>query len=1604
MPHSEFIHLHLHTQFSLLDGACRIPELLKLAAEYKMHSLAITDHGNMFGAIDFYVEAQKTGIKPIVGCEVYVAPNSRLDKTACGIADASYHLILLARDETGYQNLMKLVSMGYLEGFYYRPRIDKEILAQHSKGLIALSACLKGEVPVLLQQNRFNDALKMADTYATIMGKGNYYLEIQENGIPEQKAVNSGLIKLSKELDLGLVATNDVHYLAKANALSHEALLCIQTQSTLDDPNRMRFATEEFYFKSPQEMKKLFAEVPEAISNTLEIAGRCNLELDFTKVHLPKYEPPVGISKEEYLEELCEESLKKKFAQISTEIRDRLDHELKIIKDMGFVSYFLIVWDFIHYAKSQNIPVGPGRGSAAGSLVSYLLGITDLNPLKYGLLFERFLNPERMGLPDIDIDFCYERRQEVIDYVTKKYGQENVAQIITFGTMQARAVIRDVGRVMGVAYAEVDRIAKMIPAEPNTTLKSSLESESELNNLYKNDPQVKKLIDTGLILEGLNRHASVHAAGVVIADKPLNNYSPLFKTGDDQITTGFSMGTLEKIGLLKVDFLGLRTLTVISEAVKLIKLTQGIDLDINNLALDDLPTYKLLAQAQTMGIFQIESSGMRDLLKKLEPERFEDLIALLALYRPGPIGSGMLDDFMKRKHGQAPIKYEHPLLEPILKETYGIMVYQEQIMQIASSLAGFSLAQADILRKAMGKKIPAVMEKQRANFISGCTKNGIKEGLASKIFDLIDYFSGYGFNKCVVGSTKITDASTGSKISIKELFDNKEEVKYTLSCGNDLKIVKSKIKNIFSNGIKPVYKLKTGLGREIIATSNHPFLVFDGWKNLEDLAFNERIGLPRATFVEGSQSLEPFKIIVLAGIISEGNTCHPSGIYFYNNNKLLVDDFVDNLKRFDNTVGRISKRRRNFEVYAGTGRDTRFSKEQTPWNKGFNKENYGLAVDLIANRKCGARLWIEQLGLDNKKATEKFIPQEVFCLKKEDLALFLGRLWSGDGFIFSKNNTIPFYATSSRELCCQTQDLLLMFGIMSRLTEKKFRYKYKNSEKIRIGYALYLYSYDSITNFLKDICPFIIGKDNEIKDLGDYYRSVPRNMESKDTLPAEIKHIVKEEKEKQGIGWRDLEKKSGICMKEFCGKVRPHKKGFRRNTILRLGLFLESEKLLRLANSDIVWDRVISIDYAGREETYDLEIEENHNFIADGIIVHNSHSTAYALISYRTAYLKANYPVEFMTALLTSERDNTDKIVEYVNETEKMGLIVQPPDINESDVLFKIVDPKTIRFGLLAVKNVGAGAAESIVAARNIAKFTSLEDLCSRVDLRLANKKVLEALIKCGAMDSFLLPRAMMFAGLGIMLEGAARTQKDKAKGQLSFFDTGFAENGNGFKSPDKSLAYIKEWPEPQLLAFEKEMIGFYITGHPLARYAKQLKRFTSTSISNLHTHKDEDEIKLVGLIAKIKQTVTRAKQEKMAILKLEDLDGVVEALVFPRSFQKISCYIQPNTVVLVSGTLDLKEDTPKIIVNDMIPVDEVYKLISGVKINLSGVRENVFDSLKEILSASRGNVPIYLHLDTPTKSKVQVIVGDNLYVQPSEKLIQDIESLLGEERLSLVL
>lgn len=1152
MTHSDFVHLHLHTQFSLLDGACRIKELIAIAQEFKMPALAMTDHGNMFGAVDFYEQVRKAGIKPIIGCEVYIAPRSRHDRAESGISEVANHFILLARDEEGYRNLMKLVSIGYTEGFYYKPRIDKEVLSQHSKGLIGLTACLKGELPTLLRKDRFNDALKAADDFVSILGKENFYLEIQENMIPDQRLVNEGLLKVAGELCLPLVATNDVHYLKKASAHSHEALLCIQTQSTLEDPNHMRFQTSEFYFKSPQEMKSLFSYSPEALRNTIEIANRCNLEMEFGKYHLPQYQPPDGIKERDYLVDLCRKGLQKRYrinmdapGPAGKDVMARLDHELAIIQKMGFVSYFLIVWDFIHYAKSKGISVGPGRGSAAGSLVSYLLGITELDPLKYHLLFERFLNPERVGLPDIDIDFCFERRQEVIDYVSEKYGKLNVAQIITFGTMLARAVIRDVGRVMAMPYAEVDKIAKLVPAELGITLEDALKTD-ELKSLYQENAQVKELIDTAKDLEGLSRHASVHAAGVVIGDRPLDNYMPLCKLDEDQLTSGYSMKALEKIGLLKMDFLGLRTLTVIDEAIKIIKRTKSVEVNFEAIEYDDLKTFELLCLAQTIGVFQLESAGMRDLLKKLKPSCFEDLIALLALYRPGPIGSGMLDDFMQRKHGLKPIIYDHPRLEKILKDTYGIMVYQEQVMQIASELAGFSLAQADLLRRAMAKKIPEEMEKQRSLFTEGCGKNKIDKRISKKIFDLIDYFSGYGFNR--------------------------------------------------------------------------------------------------------------------------------------------------------------------------------------------------------------------------------------------------------------------------------------------------------------------------------------------------------------------------------------------------------------------------------------------------------------------------SHSAAYAVISYRTAFLKANFPVEFMTALLTSEKENTDKVVEYVKECRRMGIAVSSPTVNESFSKFTVEDERTIRFGLLALKNVGKTAIDSIVEARKKdGVFDSLESLCSRVDLRLVNRKVLESLIKCGAMDSFGYRRSQLMSVLQECLDQAARAHREKSTGQMTFFDGGGFEE-TGFRRFTLHMQDIKEWPEIQLLGFEKDILGFYVSGHPLARYEHLLHRFSSCSISHLSQRKDGEEVCVVGLINKIKQTVTRAKAEKMAILRVEDLNGLLEVLVFPNTYKQVSAHIVANNVVSIKGKLSLKEDAPKILASHIAPIDDSYRLITAINIDLCGLKDNVLQTLKEKLAASPGSVPVYLHLDNGSAKKLKILVSQDLFVQPGPDLFNEIEDLLGGERYLLTL
>jgi DNA polymerase III subunit alpha len=756
MKHANFVHLHVHTQYSLLDGMIRLDDLFKKAKEFAMPAMAITDHGNMFGAIDFYKQAYANGIKPIIGCELYVAPRSRFDKTTSSIGEATRHLLVLVKNMQGYKNLMKLTSAAHIEGFYYRPRVDKELLKECRDGLIASSACLHGEIASHIVRGNMEDARKSAREYLEIFGEGNFYLEIMENGIPDQKIANQGLIALSKELSIPLVATNDCHYLNRDHAEAHNVLLCIQTGKTIEDNDRMGMATDQFYVKSPEEMQSLFAVIPEAIANTVSIAERCNLSFEFGKFYLPKFEvknPEESL--EDYLERKASTGLEKLMPTILKYQKDdeavvrekyhkRLRLELGIIKKMGFAGYFLIVSDFIKHAKHNDVPVGPGRGSAAGSLVAYAIRITDIDPLRYGLFFERFLNPDRISMPDIDIDFCQERRGEIIKYVTEKYGKDKVTQICTFGKMLAKGVIRDVGRALNIPYGEVDRIAKLVPNVLNISLTEAFKMEPRFSEERKKNPQIDKLLSLSLILEGLNRHSSVHAAGVVISDVPLVERVPLFAPKDD-IVSQYSMKDIEAVGLTKFDFLGLKTLTVIRNALNFIKNSHHMDININDLPLDDPETYQLLMKGETDGVFQLESSGMKDLLVNFKPDRIEDVIALIAAYRPGPMK--MIPDFIARKHGKQQITYELPQLEPILKETYGIILYQEQVMQIANVIGGYTMSQADTLRKVMGKKKVADMEKEKPKFLEGAKKQKINEIKAKTIWDQMETFAEYGFNK-----------------------------------------------------------------------------------------------------------------------------------------------------------------------------------------------------------------------------------------------------------------------------------------------------------------------------------------------------------------------------------------------------------------------------------------------------------------------------------------------------------------------------------------------------------------------------------------------------------------------------------------------------------------------------------------------------------------------------------------------------------------------------------------------------------------------------------------------------------------------------------------
>lgn len=1146
MKHADFVHLHVHTQYSLLDGAIRLEDLFKKAKAYAMPAIAITDHGNMFGAIDFYQTAYKTGIKPIIGCELYVAPGSRFSRESSSKTENARHIVVLARNIHGYRNLIKLTSMGYLEGFYYRPRVDKELLKQLGDGLIGLSACLHGEISEHLLRGDKESAEKAALEYRDIFGDGNFYLEIMENGIPEQRDVNTGLIELGRKLSIPIVATNDCHYLNPEDAEAHDILLCIQTGRTIEDAERMKFATNEFYFKPPDEMIKSFSYCPESIDNTVKIAEKCNLTLTFDNIFLPHFEIEREITLDEYLRDMAKIGLENILTGVGGEERNtyqkRLHQELDIIQSMGFAGYFLIVSDFINYAKKKNIPVGPGRGSVAGSLVAFALGITNIDPIRYGLFFERFLNPDRKSMPDIDTDFCIEGRDEIIRYVTNKYGSDHVAQIVTFGTMQAKQVIRDVGRALNMPYGEVDRIAKLVPNVLNIKLEDAIKMEPRLQTEERNNEKVRKLLLLSRSLEGLNRHSSTHAAGVVISDRPLVERVPLYKSQKEEVMTQFSMDDIQSVGLTKFDFLGLRTLTVIRDALDFIKKGRGADMDMNMIPLDDSHTYQLLMRGETDGVFQLESSGMKDIVVSMKPDCIEDIIALLSLYRPGPLKSGMVPEFISRKHGKTRIKYEVPALEAILKETYGVILYQEQVMQIASVLANYSMGEADTLRKVMSKKNPADMEKEKPKFLAGARKNKIPEEKARKIFEQMATFAGYGFNK--------------------------------------------------------------------------------------------------------------------------------------------------------------------------------------------------------------------------------------------------------------------------------------------------------------------------------------------------------------------------------------------------------------------------------------------------------------------------SHSAAYAMISYHTAYLKSHYPVEFMTALLTSEKNNRDKIIKYISSCKEMGIDVLPPDINESMTDFSVLGSK-IRFGLAAVKNVGAGAVDSIIESREKGgAFKSLGDFCSRVDLRKINKRVIESLIKCGAFDSFGRKRRQLMEGFEKIVEATQRRRKNGPSSQSSLFahDERKREGGESLQDAEH-LPDVPEWDAAERLAHEKETLGFYITGHPLLRFADRLQNVTDADSENIVHKRDGETVHVAGTVGNVKTVLTK-KKDTMAYVTLEDMKGSIELIVFSDMLKKYSTILQSGEPVIVTGTVDADDENSKIIPSEIMPLKDVIENpYSEVHfdINAAKATPHTLESLKRILMKNRGKLDGFLHLHLNGQSETVIYLGKELRLNPTKVLKKEADSILGD-------
>ena len=1515
-----FAHLHVHTEYSLLDGFSNIKKLVQRVKQMNMPAVAITDHGTMFGVIDFYKAAKAEGIKPIIGLEAYMSARGMKDKDS-KLDRSSFHLLLLAENETGYQNLLKISSAAQLEGFYYYPRIDRDFLAAHSEGLICTSGCMSAEIPRALLQEKPEEAVRRMNWYYDVFGKDNFFVELQQHNIKEITDLNKKLLEMGARYEANYIATNDVHYVNQEDARLQDILLAIQTNSTLNDPDRMRMTDDSYFLRSPADMNKLFAEVPSSLSNTLLIAERCNVDLSFKGYHLPEFTVPEGHTAETFLRALCQAGAEKKYKEDATsqKIKERLDYELSVVHTMGFDAYFLIVWDLCRFARENGIWYN-ARGSAAGSIIAYTLEITIVDPLEHALIFERFLNPGRISMPDIDLDFRDDRRSEMLEYCARKYGDDKVAQIITFGTMGTKAAIRDVARVMEIPLPEVDRVAKLVPfvSGKGSSMEDAL-AVKEFKAIYDTDAKMREVIDIATKMEGTVRNAGTHAAGVVISDKPIMEYLPLHRpTSNSEETpiksvTQFEMGILDSLGMLKVDFLGLITLTVMARACDMIFKRHDIKFDLTNIPTDDLKSFELMGAGQTAGVFQVEGGGMTRWLVQMKPKNLDNIIAMVALYRPGPMA--FIPDYIARMHGEAEVEYRHPAMEPIFKDTFGIPVYQEQLMRAAVELAGYTPSESDELRKAISKKKKEDIDKHRAKFVKGAVEKGMDQSTADAIYMDWEEFARYGFNKCLPGDVEVLDSATGRLVKVEDLYRGVSEIQKTLSCDiSSLKLKNQPITKVMDNGIKPVFRLTTALGRTIEATGNHPFYTYNGWRNLEELQPDEFIAVPRIIPVEGKNKWPDHEVIALGHLLAEGNLCHPHSVYYYNQDMEQVNDFVQAANSFENVQCTIAMHKGTYSIYVA-----RADKKFEP----------------------GIFSWARELDMLGKNARTKKIPASAFELTNRQIGLMISRMWDGDGHVDVRGRSL-YYATASQRMAQQLQHLLLRFGIISRLRTVEFPYK-----EGRVGYQVFITGYENINTFKERIGCYSVSQKRR-QALDKLTVSIPPvAVGTKDIVPTSVKEYIRTAKDQSGLTWKEISAVTGVAPREFSPTNSAGKVGFGRTTLQRLGNYFDDHNIKRYAESDLYWDRITFIEYIGEKQTYDLEIEDTHSFIANDILVHNSHAADYGVIAVQTAYLKAHYPAEYMAALMSASAGQTEKVALYVADARSMGVPVLAPDINASMWDFNIEDVDadaqggvlaaedsslsehgkkipSIRFGLGAIKNVSENAVEIIVEARNEGRFIDLNDFSRRVDLRAVGKRSLECLIKVGALDQFG-NRASMLGSLDRIVAISSNHFRAADAGQMSLFGTatGIIE--------EITLPEVKDVEKRDMLNWERELIGLYISDHPLNEFQTQLAHIVSYFSGQLSEASHEEKVRVAGLINIVRPYTTKTGKP-MGFVTIEDIQGNIELVLFPKTWEKFRETLTVGQIVIVEGKVDQGNPPAKILVdvirteiNMTVPADDQY-------------------------------------------------------------------------------